>query len=357
MRSGEGHITYLLAQAISNEERAILLGFIAQRNAIKPTATRTKGKQAYEGTWITLTLHDHRATLDKATVKDLLKVAGEASKKFTKNTRQTKIVTLKALAQYIHRFHHPIENLDLLMHDVKAGSASKNRKEAITLEQWNKVRTLPNISPKQRAELYMLYDGYHRPGELALLNWSDLKQDPDTGEISYTITFKTEKPRTIVMRPAAIEVLEAWRKECGALLSDNTPIFPAPDGGRYQTITHLTKLFRKLKTRTGITRLIPSILRNSSPQHDLEAGYPVAYVCLRMWGEPYNELINHYTRPDSGRIQRDQHGKAGISAGAGLGTKREYNTISDDIAEMKREMQAMKRRQALIELASKEVQK
>lgn len=345
MRSSEGHLRYLQAQPISNDERNILQGFIEQRNAIKPTSIRTKGKQAYEGIWVRNILHQHRSSLDKCTVKDLLKVAGEAGKRYTKNSRQTKIVTLKAIAQYIHRFHHKIENLDLLMDDVKAGSAAKNRKVTLSVEEWNTLRVMP-MSAKARAELYMMYDGYHRPGELAVLNWSDLRQDG--GEIQYDILFKTEKIRTIVMRPAAIEVLEQWRKESGALLTDTTPIFPAPDGGKYQTITHLTKLFRRLKAKSGIAALMPSILRNSGMQHDLEAGLPVSYVCLRAWGEPYNELINLYTRPDSGKIQRDQHDKAGTPSTTGLGTTRGYTTQDDRLGKLEMEIEAMKRRHDLL---------
>ena len=52
MRVTGGHITYLNAAKISQAEREILLGFIDQRNAVKPTGERTKGKQAYEGFWI-----------------------------------------------------------------------------------------------------------------------------------------------------------------------------------------------------------------------------------------------------------------------------------------------------------------
>lgn len=349
MRSAEGHIAYLDSQPLSEKEREILNGYIDQRNAMRPTGTRTKGKQAYEGFWICEVLHQYGSALDSCTVEDLLKVAGETSTGFTKNSRQTKITTLKALAKYIHRFHHPIDNLDLLIDDVKAGSAAKNRKVTLTLTEWDQVRKLP-MPAKWRAELYMMYDGYHRPGELSILKWSNLTQDNETGEIQYDILFKTEKPRTIVMRSAAIEVLETWRNECGALITDDTPIFPAPGGGHYQTITHLAKLFRELKKKTGIQKLMPSILRNTGMQHDLEAGYPVSYVCLRAWGEPYNDLINLYTKPDSERIQRDQHGKAGDRAAAGLRNSREYISGEDRVTALEHQVRLMQEKLALVKL-------
>jgi integrase len=334
MRSAGGHITYLDAAAISKAEREILIGFIEQRNAIRPTGTRTKGKQAYETVWICGVLHQNKATLDKCTVKDLLKVAGDASSgKFTKNSRQTKIVALKALAKHVHRFHHEIKNLDLLMHDVKAGSVAKNRKEAISLEEWGKLINLP-MSARDRALLAVMYDGYHRPKEALILKWSDLRTN-DRGDIEYEITFKTEKPRTIVQKPGTTEILELWRRECGAVLTDNKPIFPAPDGKPYETITVLAKMFDRLRKVTGITTLKPSVLRTSSITHDVEAALPISYICLRAWGEPFNELINLYTKPNSGKIQRDQHEKEGMRT-AVLGASGTFTTKDDRIASLER---------------------
>ncbi|MCK9593695.1 MAG: site-specific integrase [Methanoregula sp.] len=334
MRATGGHITYLNAAKISQAEREILLGFIDQRNAVKPTGERTKGKQAYEGFWICEALHRHESALDTCTVKDLLKVAGDASSgAFTKNSRQTKIVTLKAIAKYIHRFDHKIQNLDLLMDDVKAGSVAKNRKEALSLEEWDRLINLP-MSARDRAILAVMYDGYHRPKEVLLLRWCDLHTN-DRGDIEYEITFKTEKTRTIVQKPGTTEILELWRRECGASLTDNKPIFPAPDGNPYETITVLAKLFDKLKEETGITGLKPSVLRNSALTHDVESGLPVSYICLRAWGEPYNELINLYTKPDSGKIQRDQHDKDGMQP-AVLGRSGKFATKDDRDAERDR---------------------
>lgn len=342
MRSPGGYTTYLKAAPISKAEREILLGFIEQRNTVKPTGIRTKGKQAYEGVWICEILHRIKSTLDTCTVKDLLKVAGEASSgKFTKNSRQTKIVTLKAVAKYITRFHHEIGNLDLLMHDVKAGSVAKNRKEAITLVEWDRLINLP-MSARDRALLAVAYDGYHRPKEVLILKWCDLHIN-NRGDIEYEITFKTDKTRTIVQKPGTTEILELWRRECGADLADDKPIFPAPDGKPYETITVLAKMFDRLRKETGIKTLKPSVLRTSSITHDVESGMPVSYICLRAWGEPYNELINLYTKPDSGRIQRDQHEKNGMQP-AVLGASGKFTTKDDRIASLEREIDAMRKK-------------
>ena len=146
----------------------------------------------------------------------------------------------------------------------------------------------------------MLYDGYHRPREILLLQWSDLRVN-QSGHIEYEITFKTEKTRTIVQKGTTTAVLEMWRQECGANYGDDTPMFPDRGGRPYKSTTVLRDLFARLRR-----------LRNIAITHDVEAGLPTSYICLRAWGEPYNPMINVYARPDSGRMQEELHGKNGL---------------------------------------------
>lgn len=203
MRSDEGHRVYLDGCGLPKEDREIIAGFIEQRNAVKPTATRTKGKQAYECVWIAQNLSG--AALSSCTVHDLLKAAGAASSgNYTKNSRQTKIMILKVLARYIHRFHHEIPNLDLLTQDVKAGTAESDTKDLITVDEWHRLINTP-MPARDKAMVAMLYDGYHRPMEILILKWSDLKIQKD-GSIQYVIKFKTGIPRTIV-HIAIIEII------------------------------------------------------------------------------------------------------------------------------------------------------
>lgn len=355
MRSPGGYLTYLDSRATSQADHEIIVGFIDHRNAIKPTGERTKGKHAYECMWIWTVLYANKTNLEKCTVKDLLKVAGLASKAdlFTKNTRQTKISILKALAQYIDRFHHHVDNLDLLVKDVKGGSPDKNRKQALTLEEWDTLINLP-MSARDRALLAVMYDGYHRPGEVLILKWCDLRVN-ERGDIEYDITFKTERARTIVQKPGTTEILESWRRECGAQLVDETLIFPAPNGKNYQTITVLAKMFDRLKKQTGIAKLKPSVLRTSAITHDVESALPVSYICLRAWGEPYNDLINLYTKPDSGKIQRDQHERDGVLPALILGKSGKFTTREDRLTEVEREIRFEKERRLLLEKHIKEL--
>lgn len=298
------------AGVIAPAERDILIEFIDHRNAVRPTGKATQKKQAFQGVWICGVLHERGTSLDACTGRDLLTVASKASSgDYTQNTRQTKIATLKGVARYIDRFHRPIPDLGLLG-DVKTGCVDKRRKQTITVQQWETILNA-RMSAKERAMIAMLYDGYHRPGEILLLQWSDLRVN-QSGHIEYEITFKTQKPRTIVQKGTTTAVLEMWRQECGANYGDDTPMFPDRDGRPYQSTTVLRDLFGRLRKQTGIASLSPGSLRNIAITHDVEAGLPTSYICLRAWGEPYNPMINIYARPDSGRMQEELHGKNGL---------------------------------------------
>ena len=256
---------------LSQDERDIIIGFVEYRDTVQPTTPNTRLRQGYGSVWVCRRLHDVNATLDKATIKNFLAVA-QAANFGTKNTRQTYITTLKGLSHYIHRFIHPIVNIELL-DDVKAGSAQRNRKEALTLEEWNTILNLP-MSARDRAILAVMYDGYHRPAEVLQLKWSDLK-NTNSG-IEYDVLFKTDIHRTIVQKPGTTAILEAWRRESGQPVGCTLPIFPAHGNGHYETIIVLKKLFNRLKKDTGIKTLKPSIIRTSALTHDVEAGLPAS---------------------------------------------------------------------------------
>ena len=221
------------------------------------------------------------------------------------------------------------------MNDVKTGSTQRNRKEALTVMEWEAVFNLP-MSAKDRAILAMMYDGYHRPREVLMLKWSDLKQT-DEG-IEYAINFKTGIPRTIVQKLGTTAILERWRHECGTVADSNSHIFPDNHGRSYESNMVLVHLFNRLKKETGIKKLKPSVLRTTALTHDVEAGLPISYICLRAWGVPFNEIINVYTKPDSGKIQREQHVKDGIKGGKIIGTSGKFSVSSDP---MKEEMERL----------------
>jgi Site-specific recombinase XerD len=295
---------------LTDEECEILRRYIEWRNTVKPTSAGTRIKQASEGIYLCKILHELDSSLDTCHGKDLFDVATIVSDTCTKNTRQTKITFLKTMMNYLNKHHHKIDDPDIL-DDIKAGSYDKNTKEHLTREEWEAVLNIP-MSAKERAMIALLYDGYHRPGELLILKWSNLTIN-EHKEIEYIITYKTEKSRLIVQKTQTTAILDLWRSECGANIGDNQYIFTDDRGNQYETTTVLRDLFDDLKEKTNIAKLKPSILRHTGITHDVEQGLPLSYICLRAWGESYNPMINIYTKPDSGKLQTEQHAKNGIT--------------------------------------------
>jgi hypothetical protein len=156
----------------------------------------------------------------------------------------------------------------------------------------------------------MLYDGYHRPGEPLTLKWSDMKVNSG-GAVEYKITFKTDIPRIIVQKPDTTALLEAWKRECGHNYGDDAYIFPERSGKMYSTIAFAVDLFARLSQVTGLKNLVPSSIRNTSISHDVQNEMPLQYICLRAWGEPFNDMINVYTKANSSKMQSEQHAKNG----------------------------------------------
>lgn len=288
---------------ISQSEGDIILGFVGRRQSTKGTIHTTQKKHAYNAVGICRILHSHGTTLDECTGEYLYKVVEKISQINTQNSRQTKISILKGLAKYIDQWHHKIPDLVQQLDDVKAGSAERNTKEILTYEEWDVVLNAP-MSAKDRGILAMMYDGYHRPMEVLKLKWSDLKVTKKG--IEYRIQFKTNKKRTFLQKKETTAILELWRQELGAEYgTDPRPVFPNKDGLPYKTITPIKELFRELRKKTGISKLVPSVIRNTAITHDVESELPISYICLRAWGDTYNDLINIYADPNSSRLQAE----------------------------------------------------
>jgi hypothetical protein len=136
-----------------------------------------------------------------------------------------------------------------------------------------------------------------------------MKINPE-GAIQYEILFKTEKPRTIVMKPDAVAVLEEWRRASGRNYGDDTPVFPDRFGGHYSTIEPVVKLFRRLRKETGLVNMTPGSVRNTAITRDIMDGYTEAYVCFRCWGVASSPMVNVYVRKArAAQMQSEQQRK------------------------------------------------
>lgn len=304
-RKGSGYQTQM-----TPAERAILDEWIINRKKDGLVSARTENKQRHLAYKIIGILRDGNTTMDKAQGDDFVKVAAAISQTMTQNSRQSFIAQLKSMVRYIQT-KRKIKDVEKIL-DVKAGSPSKQNKGVLSQEQWQNVLNAP-MSSKERAYVAMLYDGYHRPYEPYILKWSDLMIN-QAGAIEYHINFKTGFDRIIVQKPETTAILEMWRKESGHNYGDDAFLFPDLHGEQYATLMQAIKLFRRLQKHARLKELKPSSIRNTAITHDVNARLPLAYICMRAWGEPYNDMINVYVKAQSSQMQVDQHALNGHAA-------------------------------------------
>jgi integrase len=320
-RKGSGY-----QNLVNAEEGAVIQGWIDSRKNTG-TTLRTQNKQRHIAYLICHLLHENtEARLDTAQGEDFAKVAQVVGQTVTQNSRQTILSQLKSMVRHIQK-KRIVKNADAILIDVKAGSPSKQNKNVLTPREWERVLNLP-MSAKDRAYLAMLYDGYHRPYEPYLLKWSDLKIGTG-GNIEYQVTFKTGISRTIVQKGDTTAILELWRRECGHNYGDDAYVFPDNNGRQYKTLMQSVRLFRRLQTQTGYKTLLPSSIRNTAISHEVQAGLPLSYICMRAWGEPYNDMINIYVKTNSAQMQIDQQAKNGQQSHVDVGDTAEPRKISN----------------------------
>jgi len=292
---------------MTQKEKVIIDEWIESR-AANGTTVRTQAKQRHLSYKIIDVLHQNGTTLDIANGKDFSKAAATISQAVTQNSRQTIISQLKSIVRFMQK-DHEILDADSILTDVKAGSPSKGNKNILSLEEIATILNLP-MSSKERAYLAVLYDGYHRPYEPYTLKWHDLRIN-SSGAIEYKINFKTGRERTIVQKADTTAILELWRRESGHTYKDDAFIFPDNHGRQYTTLMQSIRLMERLEKQAGLHNLKPSSIRNTAITHDVQAGLPLSYICMRAWGEPYNDMINIYAMANSSQMQTDQHAKNG----------------------------------------------
>lgn len=224
----------------------------------------------------------------------------------SKNTRQGKLTTLKNFLEFRHHFGQEFENYQYMMRHIHPGTAdirAKKEEDLITRDQFSQIMAECPLNTQEKAFLMFVWDGYLRPSEAYTLRWCDIKTDRD-GDRYYVITFKTEKPREIVLKPDTLTFLEVYRDEIKESWDSHSWIFPKFNGDRYTSLKEFTKLCKRITEKTGI-HVKPSIFRNSAITEDTYHK-SLQYISKRAWGDTLNQMINVYDRSDSKRIQKNE---------------------------------------------------
>ena len=292
-------LEYMEQSGLQDEEKRIILDYIGTREL----SERTEKERAYMYVRMSGYLHEIGSSFVTLTTDDIIALSKRIKKDNKPNTRQTYVSNLKAIAKYISKKHHKIEGLFDELPDIKAGAPEPGEdKTVLTQNDWLTLLNRPGLTVRDRAILQLLYDGYHRPGEILELKWSDFKVSND-GNKEYNTKFKTGKIRHIGQSAETTRILDEWRKWLGTV-PDDSPVFPDRHGNHYSTIQMISNTFRKF----GIENFTPSCVRPTAITHDVsDADNNTTAVCLKAWGKPSSELISTYAaKVDSLKLQREQ---------------------------------------------------
>jgi len=315
---------------LSDEEKKIIIGFLEWRTM----NDKTRKSRSSILIVLAMALREQGSSYSTLSMNDIKTLDTLIKSRYKKNSQQTYITTLKAVAVYLDEEHHPIEKINKLK-SIRSGSASPGDKTILSEVDWIKLLNSPGLKMRDRVMLQLLYDGFHRPGEILKLKWSDFTRN-EQGEVSYSITFKTDKPRQIAQSVETTNILSLWRRELGTV-SDDSPVFPKRGGGFYTSIDPLNRLFRKI----GIEKFTPGSIRNTAITHDVERpDHNPSATCFKAWGKATNPMLSTYAaKADSLKLQRQKLKKGEVARVIPFGI--EDRTVKD--------MVEMQRRLAILE--------
>jgi len=170
-------------------------------------------------------------------------------------------------------------------------------------------------SSRDRAIVATLYDGSLRPGEIIGFTWGDLIRD-DYGIRMSFITPKTKRERHIRFT-YAVPFLNAWELDYPIEMTPSSSLFlqTVMHSHQYEplTIGGLAMFIRRLKKRTGIKKLKPSIFRPSKITADVASGTDLQYIMLKNWGTLKTPMIDIYAKPGQDYVDKIALEMAGIT--------------------------------------------
>ena len=246
------------------------------------------------------------------TTESCIHAAGQIGERYKVNSQHHRIALLKRFARYLAKKGYPID-LDEIG-DIELPALEWKTKQPEDLLKREEVKALIDAcgSIRDKTLIAMLYDGSHRPGELAQLNWGDITFDVHGA--CYTSTFKTGFERHIRLTDISLPYLLRWKENYPLPITPSAPVFindfPYRGVRGRMTASSITNLFKKLKKIDK--RLKPSIFRSSRITADVEDGYNLTYVSMKNWGTPASKMIRNYANPDQGWMDREALVKAGM---------------------------------------------
>ena len=184
--------------------------------------------------------------------------------------------------------------------NVKIGSFPINE-----LLNINEIKTLADSrkNPRDRALIYVLWEGGTRIGELLTLRLRDIEHNPE-GDSCF---LHLQKSKT-ELRPIPIyyfyRALSEWLKAHPLKDRPDSPLwcnFNGDKTGHYISYSAVCKMFKAAVKECGLTQKRFNIhsLRHSSISFFVQEGtLTQAEICQKYWGRPASQMLNRYVHMD-----------------------------------------------------------
>jgi integrase len=287
----------------------LMEGYMADRKAkreLKPRTVRTDAE-------ILVVLHRILEKNGGYTTDGLTRTAGEIREHYSPNTQRTHIMALKRYAKYLKKMGYDIDLEEI--GDIKTPAQQWDSKTEDDLLSEEEVRRIIDVceTDRDKAIVAMLYDGSMRPGEVRTLKWKNVVFDEFGARLS--VKFKTNYERHIRLT-ISVPYLNRWKEQYPEQIRPEGNVFVSllNVNGKHHPLTKIgiTMLFRRLKARSGIEKLKPSIFRPTKITHDLEDGYNQTYVQMKAWGNMSSQMLRIYAKPSKEFLDREALERSGV---------------------------------------------
>ncbi len=292
--------------------------YLAERQALKGTQDQSVEARRCELVAVEKILADHGGSLDTITTAQALTVVAQIrSNDFSRNYTHKCIQTFKSFLLW-HAENNGADLNEKKIRQIKTPGMDWRTKRPEDLLTRDDIMAIIDAcsNTRDRAIIATLYDGSFRPGEIVGMTWGDLIRD----EYGTRMVFKT--PKTGYERPIrfvfADPYIRAWENDYPLTpIVSASPLFTQTvlHSKQYMPLTFggLAKLIRRLKKKTGISKLSPSIFRPSKITHDVEEGKDLQYIMIKNWGSLKTDMIDVYARPSHEYVDRIALESAGIT--------------------------------------------
>ncbi len=198
---------------------------------------------------------------------------GMSLKGLSPNTQRTAIAAVKSLLSFGNKIGVLPVNVGTLVNSPKARDTLNER---ILSEQEVKMMIALETNKRNRAILQLLYFAGLRVSELCQLQWKDLQQREESGQV--TVFGKGGKTRTVLLTAGVFHEICQLRGD--AVASDS--VFRSREGDLSGLSLDRSQVYRIVVAaakRSGIQgKVSPHWLRHAHASHSLDRGAPIHLV-------------------------------------------------------------------------------